>query len=413
MSATVAIAHTRDKLRSSDRVLALVREALDLLGGMQSFVSPGQSVLIKPDTEGFAADPLVVDALVRLATEAGAAAVQVAGSAAGAVDLGGDDVPNRVVEIPLGKVTRRAPLPAPLLDADVLIAVPKAKTHYAEPVSGAMRLWMDTVNRSWRGFNTGDAETVDRFVDLMTVSRPDLCVVDALVCGEGDGPAANLPRWAGCILASTDPVATDVAIAQLMGLDWKKLCFAEAGETRGLGVRQPVAWLGVPCEEVAFHAWPAHQGFEHLPVEVLAGGGVTLEGTLGHVRCALDGMARRGELPPATIMLGDIEDPAFEEHLRQGPYIVIDDAARPEYKRDPRVHFIPGHPVLHAALPALRKALGVDAAAGPAIHAAGHGAIRKAVDATAPLAVAALAVVGGLWGINALTRKKDEAEVQR
>ena len=53
------------------------------------------------------------------------------------------------------------------------------------------------------------------------------------------------------ILASTDPVATDVAIAQLMGRDWKKLSFAEEARiARPRRPRQPIAWLGVPLEEV-------------------------------------------------------------------------------------------------------------------------------------------------------------------
>ena len=54
----------------------------------------------------------------------------------------------------------------------------------------------------WREFNHGDEDMIARFVDIMTVSRPDLCVVDALICGEGDGPIANLPRWCG---ASSPP----------------------------------------------------------------------------------------------------------------------------------------------------------------------------------------------------------------
>src|SRR5215831_18603107 len=61
--------------------------------------------------------------------------------------------------------------------------------------------------------------------DIMTVSRPAMCVTDALIVGEGDGPIANQPRWCGCILASTDPVATDVAICRLLGHDWRKLNF--------------------------------------------------------------------------------------------------------------------------------------------------------------------------------------------
>ena len=66
--ATVAIAHTREKHRSQEQVLGLVREALGHLGGMGRFVRPGQTVLIKPNQtvyysaeEGCTTDPLVVE----------------------------------------------------------------------------------------------------------------------------------------------------------------------------------------------------------------------------------------------------------------------------------------------------------------------------------------------------------------
>src|ERR1041385_5335911 len=147
--AKVAISHTNEKHRSSKRVYDLVKEALDHLGGMQAFVKPGQTVLIKPNQtvyysaeEGCTTDPLVVGALIRLAREAGAARIQVAESSGGSfsslecmritgmaaiaeregaevIDLGSDDIPNRIVELPLGKTMNRAPIPAPLLDADV------------------------------------------------------------------------------------------------------------------------------------------------------------------------------------------------------------------------------------------------------------------------------------------------------
>ncbi|HEY3580163.1 MAG TPA: DUF362 domain-containing protein, partial [Pyrinomonadaceae bacterium] len=166
--AKVAIAHTNEKHRSPERVYDLVAEALAHLGGMQAFVKPGQTVLIKPNQtvyysaeEGCTTDPLVVGALVRLAKEAGAARVQVAESSGGffssmqcmkitgmaaiaeregaeLIDLGSDDTPNRTVRIPNGRVIQELPLPAPLLDADVIIDVPKAKNHHIEPISGAL-----------------------------------------------------------------------------------------------------------------------------------------------------------------------------------------------------------------------------------------------------------------------------------
>src|SRR5215218_8681365 len=88
--AVVAIAHTNEKQRSAERVLALVREAIDLLGGIQKFIKQGDTVLIKPNQtvfysaeEGCTTDPLVVGAVIHLAKEAGAVRVQIAESSGG------------------------------------------------------------------------------------------------------------------------------------------------------------------------------------------------------------------------------------------------------------------------------------------------------------------------------------------
>jgi uncharacterized protein (DUF362 family) len=459
-SATVAIVHTKEKHRSIERVLELVREAIDLLGGIKSFVQPGATVLIKPNQtvfysaeEGCTTDPLVVGALIRLAKQAGATRVQVAESSGGffsslecmkvtgmaavaeregaeLIDLGSDDTPNRMVHIRDGRVIQELPLPVPLLEADVIIDVPKAKNHHIEPITGALKNWVGVVNQNWRNHNHGDLDMTARFVDIMTVTRPHLCVVDALIAGEGDGPIANQPHWIGCVLASTDPVATDVAICRLLGHDWRKLGYAKQAEERGLGVREPIHFVGTPLEEVAIKAWPGHEDFRYLPINMLVGEGVTLPGTIGHVKSVLDSMLRRGELERViwmrgtpTIMIGAIDDPNFEQHLEEGPYVVFDDAAKPQYKNDSRVYFVPGHPVLQTAMPELMKGLGVSWP-GQALmkweqferrgmHNLTYGtAQRKALTIGRPLVTAAL-VVGGLAALTGLmarlSRRSDEA----
>jgi uncharacterized protein (DUF362 family) len=449
--ATVAIAHTSEKHRSRDRVLSVVRQAIDLLGGMKRFVKPGQTVLLKPNQtvfysaeEGCTTDPLVVGALIQLVHEAGASRVQVGESSGGffssldcmkvtgmaavaeregaeLVDLGSDATPNRTVKIPHGRVIKELPLPIPLLDVDVIINVPKAKNHHIEPISGALKNWVGTVNQDWRNHNHGDLDMTARFIDIMTVTRPTLCVVDALIAGEGDGPIANQPHWVGCILASTDPVATDVTICRLLGHDWQKSNYAKEAEERGLGVREPVDFVGTPLEQVAIKAWPGHKDFRYLPINLLVGESVTLPGTIGHVKSVLDSMLRRGELEKViwlkgtpTIMIGDAEDPNFEEHLQEGPYVVFDDSALPQYKYDPRVHFVPGHPVLQTAMPELMKGLGVNWP-GQAMmkweqferrgmHELKFGTpLRKTLAISQPLAVAGL-TVAGIAGARALWR---------
>lgn len=449
---TVAIARTTEKHRSAERVLRVVREAVDLLGGMETFVKPGATVLLKPNQtvfysaeEGCTTDPLVVGALIRLAKKAGAGRVQVAESSGGyfsslecmkvtgmaavaeregaeLIDLGSDDTPNRIVQIPEGRFIKEVPLPVPLVDADVIIDVPKAKNHHMEPISGALKNWVGVVNQNWRNHNHGDEEHIPRFMDIMMVSRPALCVVDALIAGEGDGPIADQPHWVGCVLASSDPVATDVAICRLLGHDWQKLNFAKEAEIRGLGVRDPINFVGVPLEDVAIKAWPGHQGLGYLPINLLVGNGVQLAGTVGHVKSVLDSMLRRGELQKViwlkgtpTIMIGEIEDPHFEEHLKEGPYVVFDDSAKPKYKNDPRVYFVPGHPVLQTAMPELMKGLGVSWP-GHAVmqweqferrgmHELEYGtATRKAIAIGKPL-LALTAAIGGVLGATALIKK--------
>jgi uncharacterized protein (DUF362 family) len=397
--ARVAITHTAERHRTLERVLPLVREALDLVGGISRYVAPGSTVLLKPNQtvyysaeEGCTTDPLVVQALIRLARQAGAGRIIVAESSgeyfssiecmkitglaavaekegAELLDLGSDETPNRIVPIPDGRVLHEAPIPVPLLEADVIIDVPKAKNHHIDPITGALKNWVGTVNRTWRNSHHGDLDMFGRFMDIMSVTRPHLTVTDALIIGEGDGPVANTPRWCGCILASEDPVASDVAICRLLGHDWRRLQFAAEAEGRGLGRREPIEYVGTPIEEVAVPAWPGHPGLDHLPINVLIGEGVTVPGTVGHLKSVLDSLLVRGELNQIiwlkgtpTILVGDIEDPLFEEHLTEGPYIVVDDCSPARYRNDPRVHFIPGHPVLRTAMPQLLEGLGVKAA---------------------------------------------------
>ena len=455
-SATVAIAHTTEKHRSQERVLTVVREAIDLLGGIGRFVKPGDTVLLKPNLtvfysaeEGCTTDPLVVGALVRLAKEAGAARViigessgeffdsiqcmSITGVAAVAekegaevVDLGSDSTLNRDVKLPSGAIV---PRPVPLLDADVIINVPKAKTHHYEPVSGALKNWMGTCNQNWRQIHHGDDDSIRRFVEIMRHRKPDLNVVDALIAGEGDGPIANQPHWCGCILASTDPVATDVSIARLLNQENSKISFkyTEEAERQGLGTRTDIEYVGRNIEDVRINAWSGHEGFDYLPINFLVGTGVSLAGTIGHVKSAIDSMLRRNDLNnliwlkgTPTIMIGNIEDPNFEEHLREGPYLVFDDAAQEKYKNDSRVHFVPGHPVLRDAMTGLLAGLGADGyVGGNAImayeqlqrwgqHNLEYGTTaRKAMTIAKPLVAVGL-VAAGIAGIAALVKAKRE-----
>ncbi len=56
-------------------------------------------------------------------------------------------------------------------------------------------------------------------------------------------------------------------------------------------------------------------------------------------------------------MIGNVENSQFEEHLKEGLYLVFENAARSKYKTNPRVHFVNGNPVLRDAMTGLHKGL--------------------------------------------------------
>lgn len=395
--AQVALVRTTDEALDDAGIEHLLREVLAHLGGMERFVREGQTVLIKPNLtmwrlakDGVTTDPRVVAALARIAREAGAAVVQVgecsscgqvtrdvfqitgmfaACRQAGATPIYFDEVEQVEVEVPLGKLIRSIPVPKPLLEADVVIACPKLKTHFLDPITGALKLWVgaarqDTMHRLHRD------QIQETVADLLTVTRPDLAVMDALIAGEGNGPVATRGRFMGCLLASDDPVALDVVAGDLAGFHGADMTFPRAAAERGIGVaaRERIDVLGAPVTADVVLAPEQMEGWtESYPVRLLVGEGVTLQGTLGHFKGFADLwqadriwdsiVATRGK---PTFMFGRIEDPEYEAHLAEGKYFVVDDVAYAKYKKDPRVTFIPGSPVGNEMMPAIMEALGID-----------------------------------------------------
>ncbi|MBO6001972.1 MAG: DUF362 domain-containing protein, partial [Mailhella sp.] len=181
------------------------RAAVEMLGGMSAFVRPGQKVVIKPNMS-FASGvesacnthPEVVRSLLEMCQEAGAASVLVLDHAfqggTRSMEMSGIlDACNSVREgvcrnltheryyretgLPEAKAMPRNYIMKDVLEADVLIAAPVAKTNSSTGVSlslkGQMGLILDRNVMHWRY----DLDT--SVVDLCQVIRPSLSVIDA------------------------------------------------------------------------------------------------------------------------------------------------------------------------------------------------------------------------------------------
>jgi uncharacterized protein (DUF362 family) len=240
----------------------LVRAAVGALGGMGRFVPKGATVVVKPNvcvagrSYQYAAttNPWVVGTLVRLALEAGAGEVKVldygfGGPSAEAYVTSGigeqveaaggrmvviSDREFVPVQIPRGKWLRQTEVYRDVVEADVLINVPVAKTHTHTLLTLGMKNLMGVVrDRPAMHINLEQA-----IADLNTVVRPNLTVIDCVrVMANGGPTGGNLSdvRKLDTIVASTDVVAADSYAASLFDMKPYELSYVAFGAELGLG----------------------------------------------------------------------------------------------------------------------------------------------------------------------------------
>jgi uncharacterized protein (DUF362 family)/NAD-dependent dihydropyrimidine dehydrogenase PreA subunit len=264
---TVALSRCDDYGPSA--VGAALRRALARLGGIERFVRPGARVLLKPNLlsakapeRAITTHPAVIAALVEAVRGVGGEP-SIGDSPGGAVrgvervwrNTGMQDVATSL-DVPLvnfeaaGSVEIRGELRSymiakPILEADVIVNVPKMKTHVLTLYTGAIKNMFGAVP----GFGKARLHSLAprpvpfsrHIVDVYSLVRPALHVMDAVVAMEGDGPSGGSPRRVGAILAGTDAVAVDGVASRMMGYPEGRVAMLGIAEARGLGTADPAA----------------------------------------------------------------------------------------------------------------------------------------------------------------------------
>jgi uncharacterized protein (DUF362 family)/Pyruvate/2-oxoacid:ferredoxin oxidoreductase delta subunit len=254
---------TRVTTYDPEAVLEAMRACLAPLGSMAAFVRPGQQVLLKPNLlAGYAPEravtthPAVVRAAIRLVQEAGGTAVVgdspgVGSLASVAMTCGitrvleetgaalGEFGTAVAFEAPDNQVAKRLTLARAVADADVLITLPKLKTHGQMTLTGALKnqygLILGKQKAQWH-FRLQRPEWLAALIlDIHRVARPALAIMDAVVGMEGQGPSGGRPRYLGALLASRDLAAVDTLACHLIGLDPGAVPVLVAARRDGLG----------------------------------------------------------------------------------------------------------------------------------------------------------------------------------
>jgi uncharacterized protein (DUF362 family) len=130
---------------------------------------------------------------------------------------------------------RQLGLPAALKRADIVVSMPKLKTHHWAGVTLSMKNLfgvMPGVYYGWPKNVLHHAGIPESIVDITATVRPDLAVVDGIVGMEGDGPIMGTAKNVGAIVMGTNLPAVDATAARLMGIDPWRVAYLRAASGR-------------------------------------------------------------------------------------------------------------------------------------------------------------------------------------
>jgi uncharacterized protein (DUF362 family) len=130
-------------------------------------------------------------------------------------------------------------LPRTITDADVVISMPKMKTHHWAGLTLSLKNCFGCVPGRVYGWPKNAlhwAGLQQAILDVAGAVRPDYAIVDGIVGMEGNGPISGTPIASNLLVFGDDPVATDTVAARLMGFDPEKVPYlAEAARFLGQG----------------------------------------------------------------------------------------------------------------------------------------------------------------------------------
>lgn len=310
---------------SREHVLDAVKKSIDLIGGIETYASAGQNVLVKPNLlraspieKGVTTHPEIVHAVAKLFHDHGCRVIIGESPGAGTnyrlrslrrsyaaagldkvaedlgvelnLDIGFKNIPNHD-----GRMIKRFSIINPALEADAIISVSKMKTHLLTYMTGGAKNLFGVIPGMEKPTFHGRLKTPDEFgrmlVDLNVLVKPRLQIMDAVMAMEGNGPTGGDMRKVGAVLASPDFTAIDIAASMIMSIDPAEVATVKAAVERGLVQKDfhDVRFLGEDIESLVVRDFKQPETY------------MKARGEQGRVWSALGGMIKAYALRPEII----------------------------------------------------------------------------------------------------------------
>ncbi|UCC80414.1 MAG: DUF362 domain-containing protein [Candidatus Zixiibacteriota bacterium] len=249
-----------------EKLSAAVLSLMEPLGGFGRFVKPGMTVLINPNLlsartpdRAVTTHPELVRVVARECLNLGAKVL--IGDSPGGVEKGLKRVWDNTGMTGIAELTgaelvgfeqgdvkrvsvgdRAYYISRYAFDVDFIISLPKLKTHVLTNFTGAIKNsygFIPGIRKSDYHKKHPNARSFSGvIVDIFSIVKPGLYIMDGGLAMEGDGPASGSPRWLGCLFASEDAVAMDSSVMTLICKKERRVWPTEIAAGRGLGIAE-------------------------------------------------------------------------------------------------------------------------------------------------------------------------------
>jgi uncharacterized protein (DUF362 family) len=246
---------------SEGEIAKAISTQFEVLGGVGTFVRAGDSVLLKPNliapkSERYATQthPAVIIAVARLLKDFGARpfvgdspAWSNVFACVKALKL---EEPLRKLSVPVkqldnprwtrvGKSNTKVGISSVALDADVIINMPKFKTHQQMVATFAVKNMFGCVagkRKALWHFTKGKRERVfcELLIDIFEYLKPAVTIIDGVVAMDGAGPIGGRSRTLGWIIGGTDPMSLETICCKLVNIKPDELPILTTARQMGL-----------------------------------------------------------------------------------------------------------------------------------------------------------------------------------
>jgi uncharacterized protein (DUF362 family)/Pyruvate/2-oxoacid:ferredoxin oxidoreductase delta subunit len=232
-----------------NKVELAVEQALSNLGGISQFVKKGDKVLLKVNLligkapeEAVTTHPAVVKAVIKQVIKAGGKpsvgdspsassfhSFETVATLAGIKQVC-DELKVPLIELnepaetkyPEGIISKSFMLSSKLKGFDVIINMPKLKTHSLAIFTGAVKNLYGTISGGHKAAYHVSAQDGHKFtgmlIDLYDIVMPALNIMDGIIGMEGNGPSGGNPKKVGVIIAGADAIAVDAVATTIVGI---------------------------------------------------------------------------------------------------------------------------------------------------------------------------------------------------